>query len=474
MIERADQLVLEYVSRAADAAHGVLPPRQRIDFVGRLRKRIDAERTGAEGPEAVAKVLARFGDPAALVRREVRRLEGETPSGGVPETPGETGGAAEAVVPAPTPGSLTESLGEADRPAGVVVPAPASGLHDSAEPSSGRPASGESGSEWLDFPEASTGNPRRSHPYGAAPGAHHSGAGAPGSPAHEGTHDDAHEAVSADVPGPVPTGAPEPAARPRSSPIASGGDGPDDPAAEGVDANDPPTEEIPPTRDVVSQPETGPGPDERTGSVPAPRPGEGSGEGEGPKGATGSGRPRSVTPPGVAKARQEAERLLARKQARKQARRRFNLPRRKHRQPRSREDVVAGESDARTVLLGHHREVVGMALLGLAGLLIPFPFAPIAIFQIPVLVWAVAALVVVFCEAWENVDKVRGIGAPILSYTIGGSLVALIRAREDLGLVVEQFFTISGFMFMMGSAAGVFWLAYRLFNPVTPTGRRNG
>jgi hypothetical protein len=114
-----------------------------------------------------------------------------------------------------------------------------------------------------------------------------------------------------------------------------------------------------------------------------------------------------------------------------------------------------------------------MALLGLAGLLVPFPFAPIAIFRIPVLVWAVAVLVVTVCEAWEGADKVRGAAAPILSYTIGGCLVALIRSRNDLSLVVDQFFEISGLMFMLGSAAGVFWLAYRLFNPVAPVGRRN-
>jgi hypothetical protein len=171
----------------------------------------------------------------------------------------------------------------------------------------------------------------------------------------------------------------------------------------------------------------------------------------------------------VAKARREAEELLARRQARK----RPSLLRRPSRVPRSREDVVAGESDVRTVLLGHRREVIGMALLGLAGLLVPFPFAPIAIFRIPVLVWAIAVLVVTACEGWEGADKVRGAAAPILSYTIGGCLVALIRSRNDLSLVVDQFFEISGLMFMLGSAAGVFWLAYRLFNPVTPVGRRN-
>jgi hypothetical protein len=534
VIERVDQLVLEYVSRAADAAHGVLPPRQRIDFVGRLRKRIDAERMGMDNPAAVEKVLAQFGDPVMLVRREVHRLNSETALGG-----------------------LAGTLEEAERPTGVIVPAPTSGLHDSSEPLSGRSVpgdhaapdsvtpdsamagsafsepippgdddlespgsgrsdmtifgtstsdrSGDAGFEWADSREP--GAPRRSHPYGDVPGGsvpppRDSGTGAPESSAAQeaastDAHEAAHRAASADAPGNVPAGVPEPAARPRSSSIAPGGGEPDDPAAERVEADDPPTEEIPPARGTGAQPEaepgstpgserespsraetgsgSGPGPELTSGREPpsgsgqGAEPGPGSGTGSGEGGAAGDERPRAVIPPGVAKARREAEELLARRQARK----RPSLLRRPSRAPRSREDVVAGESDVRTVLLGHRREVIGMALLGLAGLLVPFPFAPIAIFRIPVLVWAVAVLVVTVCEGWEGADKVRGAAAPILSYTIGGCLVALIRSRHDLSLVVDQFFAISGLMFMLGSAAGVFWLAYRLFNPVTPVGRRN-
>ncbi|WP_049559858.1 hypothetical protein [Nonomuraea sp. SBT364] len=74
MIERADQLILNYVSKAADAAHGVLRPEQRLDFTRRLRARIEEERAGSQNARDVVKVLARFGDPVALVEREVRRL----------------------------------------------------------------------------------------------------------------------------------------------------------------------------------------------------------------------------------------------------------------------------------------------------------------------------------------------------------------------------------------------------------------
>jgi hypothetical protein len=60
MIEHADQLVLEYLSRANDAAHRSLGARERIDFMARLRQRIEEERAAAGGatePAQVRKVL---------------------------------------------------------------------------------------------------------------------------------------------------------------------------------------------------------------------------------------------------------------------------------------------------------------------------------------------------------------------------------------------------------------------------------
>ncbi|MFC7102558.1 hypothetical protein ACFQQB_20145 [Nonomuraea rubra] len=74
--------MLNYVSKAADAAHGVLRADQRLDFAKRLRARIEVERHGSQSAREVAKVLARFGDPAALVEREARRLaeQGSPPS----------------------------------------------------------------------------------------------------------------------------------------------------------------------------------------------------------------------------------------------------------------------------------------------------------------------------------------------------------------------------------------------------------
>src|SRR3954470_2132196 len=71
VIERADQLVLEFVSRVADAAHGRLRPEQRLAFLPRVRGPIEPEPAGRENPKQVARVIARFGTPAQLIEREL-------------------------------------------------------------------------------------------------------------------------------------------------------------------------------------------------------------------------------------------------------------------------------------------------------------------------------------------------------------------------------------------------------------------
>ncbi|HEY7484036.1 MAG TPA: hypothetical protein VH912_06190 [Streptosporangiaceae bacterium] len=79
MSERAEQLVLEYLGRANDIALRHLGSRERLEFITRLRQRIEEYRTqagGATEPNQVRKVLAKFGDPEALVMRERRRLDG--------------------------------------------------------------------------------------------------------------------------------------------------------------------------------------------------------------------------------------------------------------------------------------------------------------------------------------------------------------------------------------------------------------
>jgi len=75
MSEAADQLVLEYLGTVADVAHGRLSAQERLDFINRLRSRIEEYRGGSDNPRHVRQVLARFGDPSYLVERERRRLD---------------------------------------------------------------------------------------------------------------------------------------------------------------------------------------------------------------------------------------------------------------------------------------------------------------------------------------------------------------------------------------------------------------
>ena len=77
MTEQAEQVVLEYLSRANDAAQRHLGARERIDFMTRLGQRIEEHRTAAGGatePAEVRKVPARFGDPTVRITR--RRARG--------------------------------------------------------------------------------------------------------------------------------------------------------------------------------------------------------------------------------------------------------------------------------------------------------------------------------------------------------------------------------------------------------------
>ncbi|MEU5861801.1 hypothetical protein ABZ815_11545 [Nonomuraea sp. NPDC047529] len=230
MTERADQMVLNYVSKAADAAHGVLRPDQRLDFARRLRADIEAERRGSPNARDVAKVLARFGDPAALAEREAHRL--------------------------------------ARPPA-----APA------------------------------TGSPR------------------------------------------TPAGA----------------------------------------RSTLRLPAV-----------------------------------TAATGPVAARGRALRERP---------------------------------------------RDVAAIVMLVLAASLVPFGLPAVAIFQVPVLVWAAGAAAVLFSDTWTVGDKLAGAGAPLFGYTVGGVLVAGLQVAEpDLEAFVARFFEVSGVMFMIGTALGAAWLGYRLLD----------
>ncbi|MEV6040030.1 hypothetical protein AB0L65_53605 [Nonomuraea sp. NPDC052116] len=290
MIERADQLVLNYVSKAADAAHGVLRADQRLDFAKRLRARIEEERRGSQNAREVSKVLARFGDPVALVEREARRLA----EAGVPTMRAEAG----------VPAMRAAEEGPPAQPSGAQ-------------------STGDQGST------------RR-----------------------------------------FPT------------------------IVDDADA-----------------------------------------------------------PPGVQTYRRIARESLDRGRGLPFAGlRRMAMS--------SANPMTTGGRDARTLVKEHPRDAGAMVVLVVAALLLPFDLPPLAIFEIPVLVWAAGAVLVLFSESWSLRDKLLGIGAPLLGYSAGGVLVGGLRVGSEPGLQAffAQFYSVSGTMFMIGTGLGVVWLAYRLLD----------
>ncbi|MEU6780176.1 hypothetical protein ABZ912_13325 [Nonomuraea angiospora] len=303
MIERADQLVLNYVSKAADAAHGVLRADQRLDFAKRLRARIEEERRGSQNAREVSKVLARFGDPVALVEREARRLA----EAGVPTMRAEAG--------VPTMRAAEE--GPPAQPSGAQSTARPSGARSTVRPSWDE-------SSTLRFPAI-------------------------------------------------------------------------------VDDAD--------------------------------------------------------APPGVRTYRRVATESLGRGRGLPFAGlRRMAMS--------SANPMATGGRDARTLVKEHPRDAAAMVVLVVAALLLPFDLPPLAIFEIPVVVWAAGAVLVLFSESWSLRDKLLGIGAPLLGYSAGGVLVGGLRVGSEPGLQAffAQFYSVSGTMFMIGTGLGVVWLAYRLLD----------
>jgi hypothetical protein len=112
MRESADQLILEYLAVVADVAHRHLGSRERLDFMTRLRDRIEEHRGGSADPAKIRKVLARIGDAERLVLRERRRLDAargaaatatDTAPGTGTDAAADTDAAAEGVAPGSAP-----------------------------------------------------------------------------------------------------------------------------------------------------------------------------------------------------------------------------------------------------------------------------------------------------------------------------------------------------------------------------------
>ncbi|MDF5757818.1 hypothetical protein [Spongiactinospora sp. TRM90649] len=314
MTERADRLVLDYLSRVGDHAHGVLRQDQRLELVARVRARIEEARGGSGDPRRVARVLAGLGEPAELVRAERKRLAAQN------------GARADVADEPPV----------ADGTLMVSIP--------------GYPGDAE----------AST------------------------------------------------------AVFPRV-----------------VDDEEP-------RRAMI--------------------------------------RPSGV-PEGVRRHTQVARSAVARRGTARRRSGGLGLPGAWLRRAAmaSANPMATEGRDARTILKEHPREGIAVLLLVAAAVLLPFRLDPIAIFPVPLIVWAVAAVVTWMSTGWEPRDRLTGAGAPVAGYVVGGLLVTAVRWVQgvtDAGALADEYFRVGEIMFMLGSAAGVFYLSYRLLNPPERHARR--
>jgi hypothetical protein len=128
--------------------------------------------------------------------------------------------------------------------------------------------------------------------------------------------------------------------------------------------------------------------------------------------------------------------------------------------------MATGGRDARTVVKDHPREIAALVILVAAALLVPFNLPAVAIFRVPVMVWALGAILVMASDGWALRDRLAGSFAPLLGYTAGGVVVGGLRVGDRPGpqAFMLEFFNVSGVMFMIGTGAGVAWLVYRLLD----------
>lgn len=114
-----------------------------------------------------------------------------------------------------------------------------------------------------------------------------------------------------------------------------------------------------------------------------------------------------------------------------------------------------------------------MGLLALAALLVPISFPPVIIFPVPGIVWAVGAVVTLACQGWGMPDRLAGLGLPALAWIFGGGILALTGPeRSSVEGLLARFNEVAGVAFIIGTAAGLLWLLYRLFDPPVSTHAR--
>ncbi|RJL33147.1 exosortase/archaeosortase family protein [Bailinhaonella thermotolerans] len=450
MSEQADQLVLAYVSRVADAAHGMLRPHERLDFVRRLRLRIDEMRDGSDDPAVVRKVLARFGDPAALVAREADRLAAEAHGAGAgdPRTP-------ESEFIDPRSESPTEILPAIREP----PPGPAASTGEPRDgPGPGGPGPGGPGMGGTGTGGTGTGGAggRRA----ARPGG--SGLWKPGRKRDAGAaRDGAARNGTAGNPGGRPRdgrGERDERNAQRGQQGRNGRNG-----RNGLDRNGRARPRLPGmglpgtgVPGVFRKPQLGPQPPGVAESLkaardallnkPPPQP---------PPKVKREAEPGPVQPPGgipeYVPAEDDADSPYVRRE----------------KAPRG-AGVVA-------LLAGNRLEAVALALLLAAAVCAPLALPNLAIFPVALIVWAGAAVAILFSTRWTFRDRMTGLMSPVWIYAAGVLVVWVNRGGLAAGLDGFRLaYTRAGpAMFAVGCLVAVAYLLWRLARPRPPRRTRS-
>jgi hypothetical protein len=434
----ADRLMLEYLTRVAAAGTRYLPKGDRIAFVSKTRRRIEREcGTGLGDPECMRGVLARLGEPEQLAMAERARIDAARIRRNAPDA--ETGAAAESVT---TP-LRHRRLNSRWRPATHAWPVRQPGGADAGQGgppgAGGRPARDGSVRGRLaallgEWPGARRGTPTRGGPAGPSAGRSPSagrgpsaGTGPPaGTSPYRGTSTYGETAAAAEQPSAgdsqrIPPASPTSAgAAAAAAPVAGAGQVPGAPPA-GPSA---PATSGEPLEGKVLPPTWRAG---RAG------PGEPVGSG---KAAHAAGPPPDWrAAPVLVPSRPVARRGTAATALATVGHAATQL-------------ASAGMAAARRYPL----EATAVILLGLGGLILPFPF------------WLAGATVTIWSRIWDPVDKWVAFLGPLV-FALVGSIVTtmVIHAEGNVVLIYSHAVRMDiGYLLRAGSVLCAVFLAMRI------------
>ena len=441
MSARAEQLVLDYLSRVADEAHGILRSDERLRFVTRLRTSIERQRQqeGAFNLAEVRRVLATWGAPKALVEDERRRLDAAAL-----EAQGVTWAAAEGSARAATEGSAravggsarvaaeesaaegsarAAARGSARAAAGRAAPqpdsSPAPGNGGSGKPllaarggslersSSPQPAQDQQARSGPDVPAAELGIAAAGEPGVGAAGEFYAAAGEP-------------QALAADEPQGLGSAAGEPQAPAAFEPQRPA------PAADEQRSTQSPS---PALRRVVG---------------PSRSPADG-----------GSVRPapKSQTVPARASRRGRMWRPADHQTS--------GFP---ANGPSVRDDHGSGLGLV-SVTRWFGREALAIILLGLGGVVLPFP------------VWLVGAVIALTSWAWSRPEKFVGVVCPLVVTVAGIGIIGALNRNPSMPIDVQAYIgaahTDGKLLMRITTAAGALFLGGRLVRRFRAAARRS-